>query len=782
MLKLSRRICAAMLSLITVFCVFAEVNPVLATEDTVTVTIEFVGDEREKAGFAQSEITVTPNNSGLQNGYYLVYYTDGKKVLSDYDEVTAIKANGKNAVKGYISDGIMFPANAKGFAVFECDTYFFDKTPDIKNAVATAEIPENKRLPDLGEPEFSFGALSDTHMNYEQHNRGAFAKLRYAMDFYAENNMDIVIIAGDATGDRGENPDLEAQYEKHIEIINNSDFAFEKVYESIGNHGNTPKDSSLLDKYLGGDDEVHPFEGSPYFYVLFEGEGDNRDNLFIFMAQELKAPGDSAAYDNFSKSQIDWLEELLTQYSKTETNIFIIEHAPFLNYGAGDIENGTYTACITFKEEYKQTMRLKALLETYKDAIVMSGHTHVSLYENANYSDEFNSFARTVHIGSSSQPCGYGESASMIRSYDGRRQVTPEYGSEGYTVDVYSDYIVYTGYNFSTGKKIPCACLLIPTKAYGGAGEPETPVYLPEDVFEGLGTAEDPYIISDAEDFKMLTDGFNASNSAIESEMYGYGKYFLQTGDIDMTAVEGYSGTVANGNNKSFFAGVYNGNGYTLKVDINDTVQRSVFPYVYGVICNLKIEGSISSQASAQPVRTLYGSIVNCIFELDLSADNANGILYSNYNLVYNVYTRGTLLGSSVNPVASNDTSVNYVNVFHSYTANGNAVNDDHGTRTDDCGVIASAFNNRSGAAYDNALAKLGGMTLLDVTAENGSLVFVNKNIQEFSSEEASSGTSVESVSDNKETASGTSKLWILLIAIAVVAIVVTAAVIIKKR
>ena len=192
MLKMPKCACAAMLAFITVFCVFSEVNIVFAAHDTATVTIEFVGDEREKAGFAQSEITVTPNNGGIQSGYYLVYYTDGEKILPDYDEVTAIKINGKNAVKGYISDGIMFPANAKGLAVFECDTYFFDKTPDIKNAVATVEIPENKRLPDLGEAEFSFGALSDTHMNYEQHNRGAYAKLGYAMDFYAENNMDIV--------------------------------------------------------------------------------------------------------------------------------------------------------------------------------------------------------------------------------------------------------------------------------------------------------------------------------------------------------------------------------------------------------------------------------------------------------------------------------------------------------------------------------------------------------------------------------------------------------------
>lgn len=757
----------------------------LATEASAAVTIEFIGDEREKAGFAQSEITVTPGDGGLQSGYYLVYYTDGEQVLPDYDEVTAIKINGKNTVKGNIGDGIMLPADAKGIAVFECDTYFSEETPDIKNAVATAEIPEDKRLPALGEVEFSFGALSDSHMNYEPYDRGAYAKLRYAMDFYAENNMDIVIITGDATGDRGENPDLEAQYEKHVEIINDSAFSFDKVYEGIGNHSNTPKDAPLLDKYLGGGDEVHPFEGSPYFHVLFEGEGDKRDNLFIFMAQEINAPGDSAAYDNFSKEQIDWLEGLLTQYGKTETNIFIIEHAPFLNYGAGDIENGTYTACITFKEEYTQTMRLKALLETYKDAIVMSGHTHVSFYENANYSDEYNAFARTVHIGSACQPCGYGESASMIRSYDGRREVTSEYGSEGYTVEVYSDYIVYTGYNFSTGKKIPCACLLIPTKAYGGPGKPEVPVYSPDEAFEGSGTAEDPYIIADAEDFKMLTDGFNASTSATESEMYGYGKYFLQTNDIDMTSVEGYSGTVANGSNKCFFAGIYNGNGYTVKVDINDSVQRSVFPYVYGVICNLKIEGSISSQASAQPVRTLYGSIVNCIFDLDLSADIANGILYSNYNLVYNVYTCGTLSGGAVNPVASNDTSVKYGNVFHCYTSNGNAVDDDHGTRTDDYGNVVSAFNVRSGDAYNDALKELGGMTMLEVAVENETIVFVREhteNSSEDSSAEASISESIGAVSDDANADTGSSKVWIFVIALVAVIIAAAVAVIIKKR
>ena len=746
-----------------------------ATERKATVKIKFTGDEKDKAGFAQSQITVTPDKA--HNGYYLVYYTDGKNVLPDYDEAVAIRANGSNPVKGSIGDGIMLPVNAKGIAVFECETYFTDKTPDISQAIATAQIPESKQLSSFGSLEFTFGALSDTHMNYEQHSRGAYAKLRYAMDFYAEKNMDIVLIAGDATGDRGESPDLEVQYEKHIEIINDSAFPIEKVYESIGNHGNTPQDSPLLDKYLGGNDEIHPYEGSAYFHVLYKGKNGARDNLFIFMAQEMNAPGDSAAYDNFSKEQIDWLEGLLNQYGNTETNIFIIEHTPFLRFGAGDIKNGTYTACITFNETYTQTMRLKALLETYKDAIVMSGHTHVSFYENANYSDEYNSFARTVHIGSNSQPCAYGESASMIRSYDSRHNVTPEYGSEGYTVEVYSDYIIYTGYNFSTGKIVPGACLIIPVKAYGGPGKTENVVPTPDEAFEGSGTLEDPYIIADEEDFMNLTNGFNASSSPVETEMYGYGKYFLQTSDIDMTLTDRYCGTIANGSDKCFFAGIYNGNGYTLKVSINDTVQRSVFPYVYGVICNLKIQGSITSEASAQPVRSLYGSLVNCIFDLSLTADNANGILYSNYNLVYNVFTKGSLAGKEINPVASNDTSTQYENVYHFYIIGASPANDDFGTRTDDVKTIAKAFHDTSSDAYQEALNALGGFKMLTVEAKDGELVFIHTEDETDSSAENSLDNNSDLKSDEYS-----GNWWIWVIVVSLIVIVSGIVVIVLKR
>ena len=684
-----------------------------------TVELKFTGDEADRAGFAQSLITVTPGTNTKTSGYFIVYYTDASGVLADYDQALFIKIDGTNPVSGSISDGRMIPRGATGIAVFESDSHFMEGTPDYQNAVATASIPAAKQTPDPGNAEFSFGALADTHMNYEQHDRGAYAKLDYALDFYAEKAMDLVVIAGDVTGDRGENPDLEAQYEKHLEILENSDFPADKVYEAIGNHGNTAADAHLLDEYLGGEDEVHPYKNSPYFHLLVSGKNGAKDNLFIFMAQEgLEKPGNSAKIDCFSKAQIDWLEGLLTRYGNTDTNIFILEHAPFLKWGAGDIQNGTYTACVTVKEEFPQNTRFYDLLTTYRDCIVLSGHTHVSFYDDANYSNENGAFAHTVHVGSGSQPCAYGTGSKLVRSSDGRRSVTPEYGSEGYTVEVYSDFIVFTGYNFSTGKKVPAACFIIPTS---GSDE-----LLPEDEEEGLagsGTLTDPYLIENEGDFKLFTDSFNSS--AAESEMYGYGKYFLQTRDLDMTEVTGYDGTVANGNEKYYFAGIYNGGGHTIRVDIDGSVQRSVFPYVYGTLCNLKIEGSITSETSAQPVRTLYGNIVNCIFDLNLSAKYANGILYSNYGKVYNVFTCGTAEGSKPHPVCNNDSSTDYGNVFHYYTSGGVAVEDEYCVRSRDLAAIAGAFNQRKGSSFAEAEAALGGFEMLRVGERDGELLFL---------------------------------------------------------
>ncbi len=695
-------------------------------EKMVELTYTFSGDEKNKAGFAQGTLTVTPTADGKKDGYYLVYFADESGLLEDYDEFACIGITG-GSVSFDIKDGAYLPAEVTKLAVFECERRFLEEHPNIEDAADVINIDYAKRL-ELGEVRYTFGATSDVHMNFESLGFGSLDKWENALEFFAGHNVESLIVTGDMTGDT----ELDSEYQQYIDRINDSDIPLESVYEAIGNHGNTSESVKLFAKYTGGSDEVHPFEGSPYYYVLKKNE-NGRDNLFIFMAQELKSPGDSAAYDNFSKRQIDWLESTLEKFENTDTNIFLIEHSPFLNWSPGDRIGGDYTRMVTFKESYVQTMRLKSLLEKHKNVIMMTGHTHFTFYENENYSDQYGSFCRMVHVSSGTQTSSYNHGDTLISDTDGRKNNSPDYGSEGYIVKVYDDYIVFIGYNISTNRIIPYACILIPTIPYEStAGEVSDPTvkditdakyFL--DVVKGSGTKEDPYLISSEEEFKLMTDEFVRSTASDEQSMFGYGKYFEQTRDLDMCGFEGYNGTSASGSTRYTFAGNYNGNGYTVKVDISDGGQMSVFPYSYGVISNLKVEGSIKGGVCAQVVRALYGELINCVFDVALNAEQEGGAIYSNYGYVYNLYTTGTHSSSAVaSAVATNHNSTQYTNVFYCRYQNSSLVASPHGTQSEDLNAIAESFNVREGSEYEKACEYLDGYDMLEVVAADGKLAF----------------------------------------------------------
>lgn len=716
--------------LLFLFCMtpIEDVYMVNGETNSTKMTYEFKGDEKDKPGFAKGIITITPKDDSVNSGYYLLYFADDNGLIPDYDEFASIPITGKE-VKYEVKDGTMLPLTATKLAAFESNVRFLDDQPAYEKAIAVVTIPESKRLK-LGKAQLGFGAISDVHMNYEYYGYGAFKKWENALNFFSDQDLDYIINAGDVTGDDAIDvePPLTQQYQKYIDIILKSDFPLDRVYQSMGNHGNTPQTIDLFAKYLATSKENHPYENSPYYSILIPRKNSNyRDNLFIFMSQELQNSWDTAAYDNFSKRQIDWVESLLEEYGeKQDTNIFLIEHAPFLNFGPGDRHYGGYGGLIKFDSSFTQTMRLKGLLTKYKDVVMMSGHTHLSLYDNENYSDEFDSFCRMIHLSSGSQPATYGEGTVFTRNHDGRYPADKEYGSQAYVVKIYDDYIVYTGYNLSTNKVIPAACYLLPIKSWGGSGYVEMDdIFKLNEHFEGKGTKEDPYVISSEEQFKYFTDAFNSSNIGEEHKMMGYRKYFVQTKDLDMSNIEGYEGTIANGNEKCFFAGNYNGLGHSITVDINSTSQRSVFPYCYGTICNLTLKGSIVAPDSAQPIRTNYGAIINCIFDVDINSKLANGVCYSNYGYFYNVYTTGKLIGTTLSPISSNDSSKSYYNVYHyRMDFNGNLVSDSYGYQSNDYELIMEMFNDKESENYQNAKAYLDGYELCEIKITEGVLEF----------------------------------------------------------
>lgn len=160
----------------------------------------------------------------------------------------------------------------------------------------------------------------------------------------------------------------------------------------------------------------------------------------------------------------------------------------------------------------------------------------------------------------------------------------------------------------------------------------------------GSGTVEDPYIIDEAWDFIEFT-GQLALGETYE------GKYFLQTKDIDLSNSSDFTGSGMS----QTFAGIYDGDGKTIKIDLNVKKDECVFPKVTGVIMNVNTEGKIKSAGEVNwaytggVARTIAaeGKVVNCSSAVEISGLNVGGIAGANNGTMINCYFGGTVEGTN---------------------------------------------------------------------------------------------------------------------------------------
>ena len=135
----------------------------------------------------------------------------------------------------------------------------------------------------------------------------------------------------------------------------------------------------------------------------------------------------------------------------------------------------------------------------------------------------------------------------------------------------------------------------------------------------GEGTASNPFLISDADDWNRLAnavkDGYSFS-----------GMYFQLTDNISVTKMVGE--TVDNRN----FSGTFDGDGHTLSVSYTTTEEYTApFRYVDGAtIQNLKVEGTITTSAkfAAGMIGWSQGtvSITNCAVDVTINSQvNGDG-------------------------------------------------------------------------------------------------------------------------------------------------------------
>ena len=210
--------------------------------------------------------------------------------------------------------------------------------------------------------------------------------------------------------------------------------------------------------------------------------------------------------------------------------------------------------------------------------------------------------------------------------------------------------------------------------------------------FEGEGTAESPFIISNADELRAVSETVN--NTEI-NQIFGHA-YYKQTADIDLENISwipiglGYDGEDGKGEynyQTRVFYGVYDGNQHiicNLNVD-NDWIYSGLFAIVRGTdakVCNLVVDGNVTGLNLVGGIvgELQYKSAIeNCAFIGNITDAKicAGGIAGRAYNAVTirNCYHNGTVTSTgdaggitgdvSFNKYSSDDDSTLIENCYH---------------------------------------------------------------------------------------------------------------------
>ncbi|MFI3280989.1 MAG: hypothetical protein R3Y44_03335 [Rikenellaceae bacterium] len=168
----------------------------------------------------------------------------------------------------------------------------------------------------------------------------------------------------------------------------------------------------------------------------------------------------------------------------------------------------------------------------------------------------------------------------------------------------------------------------------------------------GDGSSDNPYLISSARELRNLSSLYQTYN-------YNY-TYYKLTCDIDLEGSEENPwtpiGWIEDENTGVVFYGLFDGGGHTISgLYINTTAQyQGLFAACFGVICDLTVEGSITSTGANCGGITGYSIFclfLNCHNRADITgANQVGGIAGDSYSqdggFILNCSNSGTIIGN----------------------------------------------------------------------------------------------------------------------------------------
>ncbi len=493
----------------------------------------------QNAGYAEGRIELT--GSADDYGTYYLYWADDTKALDGYAAISTVELNSARKIIN-LAKFTAIPADATKIIAVK------GTAKTVADANAVYDIPEAKQFGySSSDVEYNFQTLSDIHIHKDNYYTYAETHFASALNAAAKRDAEFVSTCGDQT-----NYGEEKEWNVYLSTIANSNFTG-PVYEVTGNHedygkGTIPNAAHTANlnrfKTATGLNVVMDKMQSELYYEMTAPNGDHHIYMSLELVNNEFHPGIS---DNFTKAQMDWLEELLNKYKNDGKKIFIYEHAPFKGYGAGDNKvTPHYEASMTIdKDLYPQTYRFKELLEANKDIVWFSGHTHIDFKYNYNIDNENGTSAYSVHVPSSA-------STTLVNASGGLDRPQDINSAQGYFVDVYADATVLNGTDLVKNEILPLYTYLVD---YTGSKVDANPDYKElEDLYDKVSVTVDVKALLDApaavkvslygaEDegatsVVEMTKNADGTYTAQVSSMYTKMKFLVNNGTVDIKSAE----------------------------------------------------------------------------------------------------------------------------------------------------------------------------------------------------------------------------------------------------
>ena len=368
----------------------------------------------KEGNLLKSKLTIKTEH--LNELTYRIYWCKDNVRLDDYMPIRSLTSINNGEIVVEFPQNMYKPKEANSMEIFVSEGV---STSYYLNVDDTLILPESKYV-------FTFNAISDLHVQSLRDSMLFNAHLKTTLkDIYASNSKAILGV-GDITN-FGKASEYEFVQSIFDSVNNTNNIPF---YASIGNH-----------EYMYFDDFNEPVGYFKNHFKLDSHYYSFNVNNYKFIAL---GTDKTSLYGIMSNEQLVWLENELKNISKDEV-VFIMIHQ-----GLKDTVDGT------LKTKYNQddygfienNNRLRNILKNHPNAIVFSGHSHQTL-------DGYVPVAYGNGKDASFANCG---SNSYLNSYDDSEIG----GAEGLYIEVYEDYILIRGREFSYGKWIANCQIVLP--------------------------------------------------------------------------------------------------------------------------------------------------------------------------------------------------------------------------------------------------------------------------------------------------------------------------------